>query len=81
MNIFIVLVLVILGFLLGITIGFIFSNYLKRNDEPIGDLRIDESDPEDGPYLFLELKTKPDNFKSYKRVTLNVKAENYLSQK
>lgn len=66
-------------FVVGVFIGIVFEK--SRRDESIGDLRIDESDPEDGPYLFLELNTRPDNIKTRKRVTLNVKVENFISQK
>ena len=61
-------------------LGFIAARLFYRKS-PIGVLRIDESDPYDGPYLFLELDSKPDSFKNKKQVTLNVKAENYVSQK
>ena len=74
-------VLIVVGFILGVFVGFAIERYMSDRMEPIGDLRIDESDPEDGPYLFLELKTAPNNFKSLKQVTLNVKAENYISQR
>lgn len=80
MDLIIMLILVTVGFVFGLTIGYMISKSIK-NEEPIGDLRIDESDPDDGPYLFLELKSKPNNLKSRKQVTLNVKAENYVSQK
>ena len=80
MSIFITLILITIGFILGLAVGYIIAKIFYK-DEPIGDLRIDESDPEDGPYLFLELKTKPKYFKHRNRVTLNVKAKNYISQK
>jgi hypothetical protein len=49
--------------------------------KPIGTLRVDESDPEDGPYLFLELSTDPHVIKHMKRVTLNVDSKSYISHK
>ena len=79
MTILLGLVLTIIGFSIGVYIGLVIEK--SRHPEPIGDLRIDESDPEDGPYLFLELNSRPENFKRLKRVTLNVKAENLISQK
>lgn len=46
----------------------------------VGTLRIDQSDPEDGPYPFLE-GTKPLHYiMSRKFVVLKVRVENYLSQ-
>ena len=80
MNIFVVIMLALLGFVLAFFLGFAISTVVNRED-PIGDLRIDESDPEDGPYLFLELKNKPSTFKNFKGVVLNVINESYISQK
>lgn len=76
MNILIAVLLITLGFIL----GWVFT-ILRLHKPPIGTLRVDESDPYDGPYLFLELDSRPESFKRLKRVTLNVKAENYISQK
>lgn len=77
----ILVVMFILGFIIGgmIVFAIITSKFLKESD-PIGDLRIDESDP-DGPYLFLELDTDVDLFKHKETVTLKVKAENFIPQK
>ena len=47
----------------------------------IGNLRIDQSDPEDGPYLFLELKKGVGSFKSKRYVILKVNIKNYISRK
>ena len=51
--------------------------------EPIGKLRIDSSDPHDGPYLFLELKQSVEAVKlqDKKYVLLEVDATDFLSQK
>lgn len=51
--------------------------------EPIGKLRIDSSDPYDGPYLFLELKQSVEAVKlqDKKYVLLEVDATDFLSQK
>lgn len=80
MSIVIMFLLIIIGFILGLGIGYIAAKF-TYDKEPIGDLRIDESDPEDGPYLFLELNSRPNTFKHLNRVTLNVVAKNYISQK
>lgn len=80
MNLITMLVLLTVGFVLGLTIGYIASQIMGR-EEPVGDLRIDNSDPEEGPLLFLELDSNPNTLKLRKKVTLNVKAENYISQK
>lgn len=47
-------------------------------DQPIGDLRVDRSDPTCEPYLFLELGTDVRNVMSKRHVTFRVKVENFL---
>ena len=79
MTILLAFILTTIGFVIGVVVGLAIEK--TRHVEPIGDLRIDESDPEDGPYLFLELNARPDNIKTHKQVTLNVKVENFISQK
>lgn len=78
------------GYIIGYVIGFIagillssivvFVKYyiLKRH---IGTLRVDQSDPNDEPYLFLELNVGIDVIKKQKSVSFDVNVENYLSQK
>lgn len=68
----------ILGIVIGVVIGyFLFS---RRKDTPVGNLRIDQSDP-DGPYLFLELDQPIGNWSRQKDIRLTVKNENYASHK
>lgn len=73
---------VIIALLCGILIGFVVAKIVSR-PKPIGFLRVDESDPDDGPYLFLELSpTFPPNvIKTKKQVTMAVKVENFVSHK
>ena len=54
--------------------------FLRRNS--IGSLRIDRSEPEEPPKIFLEIN-KGASFQLLRReyVTLKVIAENYISQK
>lgn len=70
-------------FLVGYAIGFI-SGYLTAKEkyfkEPIGTLKIDHSDPDDGPYLFLELTSDPGKIKHNKIVTMKTDCRNYISQ-
>ena len=40
--------------LAGILIGLLVSKFVFK-DKPIGSLRVDKSDPDSEPYLFLEL--------------------------
>lgn len=76
MEVLIALLCVCVGFMF----GFAVSKRVSR-EEPIGVLRIDNSDPVDGPYLFLELEptANPMALKHRKRVTLTIKAENFIS--
>ena len=62
----------------GIVIGFIFGKMERHNT--IGTLRIDSSDPDDGPYMFLELAANPEYIKQQKRITLDVSTQSYISQ-
>ena len=71
----------IIGLLIGIVAGVLLSRFIFR-EKPVGSLRVDESDPDSGPYLFLEL----DHFGAdaiYKKryVCLRVELKNYISHK
>ena len=70
----------ILIILAGAVMGSVIT-LLVCYEKPVGDLRIDCSDPDDGPYMFLELEQGTDVIGSRKRVTLNVNTKNYISQK
>lgn len=63
-------------FLIG---GYILGRLYRRDS--VGTLRIDSSDPDDGPYMFLELKTDPGYVMKQKQVVLDVNTESYLTQK
>jgi hypothetical protein len=67
-----------LGVMIGAAFTFVICHIPKRR---IGTLRVDQSDPNDEPYLFLELSVPVDVVKQQKRVMLDVNVENYLSQK
>lgn len=71
---------VILWIAIGSCIG-ILSTIFSLHHLLIGDLRVDQSDPEDGPYLFLELQKGVSNFKNKKYVILKVNIKNYISRK
>lgn len=43
----------IIVLLIGVVIGMLVSRFIFR-EKPVGSLRVDESDPDSGPYLFLE---------------------------
>lgn len=70
----------IAGLIIGLIVG-IVSVVFIFGQKPVGTLRIDHSDPDDGPYPFLELP--PDGLhliQSKKQVVLTVSTENYISQ-
>ena len=51
-----------------------------RRRKPVGVLLIDTSDP-DGPYMFLELSEDVSTILKAKRVTFEVDAREYISQR
>jgi hypothetical protein len=63
-------------FIIGVRIGWHISH-----DKPVGTLRIDHSEPEEAPLMFLELATDPRSIMSKKQVVLDVSTESYLSHK
>ena len=65
--------------MLGIIIGIVFGRQVFRRDV-VGSLRIDQSDPDSGPYLFLELSHKgADAIYKKRYVVLKVNIKNYIS--
>lgn len=70
-----------LGFLLvGYLLGCIVTMLIFRKFI-VGVLRVDRSDPDDQPYMFLELSKSTDAVTSKKYVILKVHDENYISQR
>jgi hypothetical protein len=75
---------IILLFILGVALGYI-GGYalamLSNNSDPVGTLRIDRSDPDDSPYLFLELDDSiiVNKIAQMENVTFRVLADNYIS--
>ena len=61
--------------------GMLVSRFIFK-DKPIGSLRVDQSDPDSEPYLFLELDPggMSDIYKK-QSVRLRVKIKNYISHK
>lgn len=60
------------GIVIGVAIG---------SDHPVGDLRVDRSDPTSEPYLFLELDTDVHDVIRKKQVTFRVKLEDFIPRK
>lgn len=67
-------ILFIAGIFFGIVISIIWVRAYR-----VGTLRIDQSDPQDGPFMFLELDKGMGNIASKKNVILKVSLENYIS--
>ena len=61
-------------------LGYVVARIIFRV-KTIGTLVVDESDPEDGPYMFLELSVSPHDVKRMKKVSMKVSVKNYISQK
>lgn len=68
----------IVAFVGGAVVGCILTIIAFRSTT-VGHLRVDNSDPDDGPYLFLELFKKIPNLCAKKYVLLKVKVENFIS--
>lgn len=64
---------------IGILIGFVLACF-GVSLLSVGTLRIDRSDPDDGPYMFLELEKNVHFVSSKKYVLLKVSNQNYISQ-
>ena len=54
---------------------------INKKMQTSGTLVIDNSDTEDGPYMFLELTEQIDNVYVMEKIILEVRKENYLSRK
>lgn len=75
MNIFIIILIGVISFV----IGFIVGNR-DISEQSIGTIIIDhQSIPEDEPYLFLETKVSPRELLSKKTVVLDVVTEKFVS--
>lgn len=69
-----------IAFIIGAIIGGIVMWYSGRV-EKVGTLKIDSSDPYDGPYMFLELDKDIRTVRRMKRVSLDVDITSYMSHK
>lgn len=67
-------------FFLGTVIGSIFTSIVFRLFL-VGTLRIDSSDPFDGPYMFLELSKEVKSVTNKAYVVLKVRNENFSPRK
>lgn len=70
-----------IAILVGILIGMFMSRFIFK-EKSVGSLRVDQSDPDSGPYLFLELDRDGAEAIYKKRyVRLRVNLKNYISHK
>ncbi len=67
-------------FFVGVSLGVSIASIIFRSHF-IGYLRIDNSDPEDGPYMFLELSKRIEDISLKNYAVLKVKLENFIPQK
>lgn len=67
-------------FIIGILIGSIATNAIYQQART-GTLRVDTSDPEDGPYMFLEIDKGVENITSKRYILLKVDLHSYLPHK
>lgn len=74
------LVIFALGCMVGAVIGYIVAYSLINHRMTVGALRVDRSIPDEEPMIFLEIYRGVGDITQRKRVALDVKNENYLSQ-
>ena len=68
----------LIGISIGIMVGLLLARFIFR-EKLIGSLRVDESDPDSGPYLFLELDhSGADAIYKKRYVCLRVELKNYI---
>lgn len=63
--------------LAGVVLGLIISAIICKT-RSVGTLRIDNSDPTDAPYMFLEIKKGIGDISRKKSVVLKVKREDFI---
>lgn len=72
---------VAIAILVGILIGVFVSRFIFK-EKSVGSLRVDQSDPDSGPYLFLELnRDGAETIYKKRYVRLRVDLKNYISHK
>jgi len=62
---------------IGILVGIVCTTVATRT-KSVGSLRVDTSDPDDGPYLFLELSKDIGDIYRKKYVTFKVSLKNFI---
>lgn len=68
----------IIFLIIGVAIGYVLSRFIVK-EKPVGTLRVDQSDPDIGPYLFLELNHGGmETMKKKKYVLFEVNLKSYI---
>ena len=70
---------IIIAFVIGLIVGGVVMTAIYRVKR-IGTLRLDTSDPDEPPYMFLELRKNIGNIWNKKYVILDVNNKPYISQ-
>ena len=71
---------IVIALFIGVIVGMIIYSVVAKQ-KSIGCLVIDRSDPDDEPYLFLELEKSIYQFQDKKYITMKLTNKNYISQK
>jgi hypothetical protein len=71
--------MIVVGLAVGIVIGLFIASVRTRKTKTQGIIHADYSDPEDGPYLFLEPSVPITDIVSHKRVVFDVDVTQYVS--
>ncbi len=71
---------VVVWFAIGVLIGCVLTVTISRI-KSVGSLRIDTSDPDDSPYLFLELSNDVGEVYRKKYIILRVNIKNFIPHK
>ena len=69
----------IISFIIGLILGCSVMVFIMRKPV-VGTIRVDRSDPYDGPHLFLELTENLGQVVNKKYVTLKIDVSDYISQ-
>lgn len=71
----------IIFLVIGVLIGYVLSRFIPK-EKPVGTLRVDQSDPDSGPYLFLELTYQgAEVIQKKKYVLFKVDLKSYIPHK
>lgn len=70
-----------IGFAIGSALVIFLKRYVSDSKKAVGSLRVDQSDPTEPPYIFLELSKPLDKILPQKSIVLRIVVKNYLTRK